>query len=417
MSTQNYLPSINPQGKVQTSPSTFPTSNIHPHMVGALSVAQMVSWGTCYYGFAVLLPELEKAFSASRTSVSFAFTLSLLAGGIAAFGAGRAMQSGKYRQLMCAGSLVAGIGFLSLALAQTLWQVGLAWIIIGISNAATLYSPAFALLTRVFPNDYRARITTLTLLGGLASTVFWPLQSFFVTELGWRSNCFIAAAFHWAICLPIHWWFIPKLDSKPSSSGQASVTPVVTKLTPTQRKTVLLVISYMVFESLVQSGIGAHLLQIMASRGLSIIEAVTIASCFGLIQTLARGVILKLGSKISAGNLARWVVLIAPASLLILLFAKQSIFLALLFALLYGIGNGLSTIVRGTAIADLLSPAMVPKLSGTIEFSRAIASASGPFLAAWIYSQQNYDVVLLVMIGLLGLSASAIRVAWRVEDI
>jgi MFS family permease len=398
---------------VQNSQAQNPISNIRPYMVGALSVAQMVSWGTCYYGFAVLLPELEKAFSASRTSVSFAFTLSLLAGGMAAFGAGRAMQTGKYRQLMCSGSLVAGIGFLSLALAQTLWQVCLAWIVIGISNAATLYSPAFALLTRVFPTDYRARITTLTLLGGLASTVFWPLQSFLVTELGWRANCYIAAAFHWAICLPIHWRFIPALDTKKISLNQSNSNPTAAKLTKEQRRTVLLVISYMVFESLVQSGIGAHLLQIMASRGLSIVEAVTIASCFGLIQTFARGVILKLGSKISAGNLARWVVLIAPASLLFLLLAKQSVFLALLFALLYGIGNGLSTIVRGTAIADLLSPAMVPKLSGTLEFSRAIASASGPFLAAWIYSHQGYDAVLIVMIGLLGLSACAIRLAWR----
>jgi MFS family permease len=382
-------------------------------MVGALSIAQMVSWGTCYYGFAVLLPELEKAFSASRTSVSFAFTLSLLAGGVAAFGAGKAMQAGKYRPLMCYGSVVAGIGFLTLALSQALWQVCLAWIIIGVSNAATLYSPAFALLTRVFPTDYRARITTLTLLGGLASTVFWPLQSFLVTEFGWRATCFIAAAFHWVICLPIHVRYIPALENKHLIPNQNKPLPASITLNPTQKRTVLLVISYMVFESLVQSGIGAHLLQIMASRGLSVVEAVGIASCFGLIQTAARGVILKLGSRVSAGNLARWVVLIAPASLLVLLLANQSVVMAVLFALLYGIGNGLSTIVRGTAIADLLSPAMVPKLSGTIEFSRAIASASGPFLAAWIYAQLSYDAVLIVMIGLLGLSASAIRLAWR----
>jgi MFS family permease len=385
-------------------------------LIGPLSLAQMVSWGTSYYGFAVLLPELEAAFSASRAQISFALTLSLLSAGFAAFGAGRAMRAGRDRHLMTLGSLIGGLGFAALGFSQSLWQVYVAWILIGISTAGTLYAPAFALITRLYPQDFRARITTLTLLGGLASTVFWPLLSWIVSVGGWRSACFFACALQYLVCAPIHWIKIPNLIRPSAKDALGVATASFQIFDGKHRKIIGLLLVYMTCESLVLSSIGAHLLQMLSSAGLPLALAVGIASCFGLIQTLARGFVLTANKRWSPSSFAKTVVLLAPLALCLLLWRRESAFFALGFALLYGIGNGLGTIVRGTSVADLLAVEHVARLNGPFEFLRSLAAASGPFLVAWIYTHGGYDIALRAMIATLMLSGLAMHLAWHVRN-
>ncbi len=387
-------------------------------LIGPLSLAQMVSWGTSYYGFAVLLPELESAFGATRAQVSLALTLSLLAGGVAAFGAGRAMRAGRDRHLMTLGSLVGGFGFAVLGSSQSLWQMYAAWVLIGMSTAGTLYAPAFALITRLYPQDFRARITTLTLLGGLASTVFWPLLTWIVSQWGWRPACFVACALQWCVCAPIHWNKIPRLILPTASHSEhsAKTSAFIQGLDARDRRIIGLLVLYMTCESLVLSAIGAHLLQMLSSAGLPLALAVGIASSFGLIQTLARGFVLTANQRWSAASFAKTVVLLAPVALCLLLWRRESAFFALAFALLYGIGNGLGTIVRGTSVADLLSVRHVARLNGPLEFLRSLAGASGPFIVAWIYTRSGYDTALQGMIATLLISGIAMHVAWHLRN-
>jgi predicted MFS family arabinose efflux permease len=376
----------------------------------------MVSWGTSYYGFAVLLPELEAAFHASRAQVSLALTCSLLSAGASAFLAGRAMRAGRDRELMALGSLVGAIGFTALAASQNLTQVYAAWIVIGASTAGTLYPPAFALITRLYPQDYRARITTVTLLGGLASTVFWPLLSWIVLHWGWREACLFAGALQVLVCLPIHWCLIAPAPQRASESPQNTRSLQKGAFDSAQRKIVVLLLAYMTCESLVLAALSAHLLQILRSAGMPLALAVGIASCFGLIQSLARASVLTANKKWSPGQFARIIVLLTPIAITLLLWRRESSTFALGFALLYGIGNGLGTIVRGTSVADLLAVERVAQLNGPFEFCRSLAAASGPSLAAWVYTQQGYDTVLKAMIALLLVSGSAMHWAWSIHD-
>src|SRR5690606_17795349 len=78
------------------------------------------------------------------------------------------------------------------------------WFGLGVAMAMTLYEPVFAVLTRLFPENYRFRITMLTLTGGFASTVFIPLSAWFIELLGWRDALLALAAFNLVICLPVH---------------------------------------------------------------------------------------------------------------------------------------------------------------------------------------------------------------------
>ena len=68
------------------------------------------------------------------------------------------------------------------------------------SNAATedkadeKNTGAFGTLGRLYGANARSAITGITLFGGFASTVGWPIMALLDGELGWRATCFIMAA-------------------------------------------------------------------------------------------------------------------------------------------------------------------------------------------------------------------------------
>ena len=69
-----------------------------------------------------------------------------------------------------------------------------ACVLIGVAMSATLYPPAFAALTH-WGGERRVRaLTAVTLVGGLASTVFAPLTAVLESSGSWRSAYAILAA-------------------------------------------------------------------------------------------------------------------------------------------------------------------------------------------------------------------------------
>ena len=154
--------------------------------VGWLSLTQLVGYGSVFYAFSMLLSPIEDALGATRSDVSLAMSLALLAEGLAAYPVGRWIEAGHERAVMTGGSLLAGLGLLALSHAHHLPTYYAAWVLLGVAMAATLYTPAFAVVTRRFPDSFRRQITTITFLGGLASTVFIPLMAWLIATIGWR---------------------------------------------------------------------------------------------------------------------------------------------------------------------------------------------------------------------------------------
>ena len=142
-----------------------------------LSFAQLISWGSVFYGFSVFLEPTEQALGLGRAESSLGFSLALLAEGLLAYPVGRWIDRGHERAVMTLGSLWCAMAMVALSQVQNLWQFWGAWLLLGMGASATLYPPAFAVLTRRFPNDFRRAIISLTFLGGLASTVFIPLMA------------------------------------------------------------------------------------------------------------------------------------------------------------------------------------------------------------------------------------------------
>ena len=95
---------------------------------------------------------------------------------------------------MTAGSLLAIVATMLWASASSIVSLYAAWVLIGVAMAATLYEPAIVILTLLDSARMCRTIATVTVAGGLASTVFVPLTHHLVEMFGWRAAVAILGA-------------------------------------------------------------------------------------------------------------------------------------------------------------------------------------------------------------------------------
>ncbi len=186
-----------------------------------------------------------------------------------------------------------------LALSHSLSVYLVAWLLMGVGMGAGLYDAAFATLGRLYGKQARSAITTLTLWGGFASTVCWPLSAYLVEHLGWRGACAVYAAIQVFISLPLQAFVLPGVvpvqpNAKPSR--QPSEGPAPTILTGARRtRAFLLLAAVLTLGAVTASMIGVHLLTFLQARGLELAAAVALGALVGPSQVGARVVEMAFG--------------------------------------------------------------------------------------------------------------------------
>ncbi|MDX2973690.1 MFS transporter [Kribbella solani] len=169
-----------------------------------LCVTELISWGVLYYTVPATLPTLVARTGWTVTAIMTGFSCGLLASAAAAIPVGRLIDRYGPRWVMTGGSLLGTTSLALAALASSPLAFGLAWLPAGVAMAALLYPPAFTALTYWYGPRRSRALMTLTLVGGLASTVFAPLSGLLAAELGWRVTYVVLAAFLLATTGPIH---------------------------------------------------------------------------------------------------------------------------------------------------------------------------------------------------------------------
>ena len=187
--------------------------------VCALGVAQIVSWGTLFYTIAVLGGAMRADTGTTDLWLFGSFTAGLFLSGLVSPLVGRQIDAFGGRRVLAAGSLTGALACAVLATAQGPLTLAAGWLLAGAAMAACLYDPAFATLHQIAGMSYRRAVTALTLFGGFASTVFWPLSQYLLDTVGWRQTFAIYAALHLALCLPLH------VASVPAGRGAWERTP------------------------------------------------------------------------------------------------------------------------------------------------------------------------------------------------
>ncbi len=391
-------------------------------LIGWLSLAQLISWGSVFYTFAVLLGPVEQALQLSRAEVSLGFSLALLAEGLLAWPVGRLIDRGHERVVMTGGSLLLALGLALHSAVDSRAGFYAVWLLLGAGLAATLYQPAFAVLTRRFPDGFRRAIITMTFLGGLASTVFIPLSAWLIGALGWRGALLVLAALHLLVCAPIHALLLrgapPPLAH---ADGHAGAPPVALRQHLLSAPFLLIGV-FIVLLMAVTAALPAHLVSLLRENGLAEAWVIAVPASIGVLQVLGRLLLYFFEHRLDRHQTNRLIPVFVPLGLLALLLAPWTgpaqLAVLLLFVLLFGMGNGMLTIVKGTAVAEYVSRAHVATLNGALGLPMALARAAAPLLLGVLWRPDGgytAGLWLLLALSLLGLGAliAAQRLARR----
>lgn len=385
-------------------------------LIIALGITQIVGWGSIYYGFGFLFQPIREDLGLDADVVAGAFSLALLCSGLAAPTVGALIDRHGGRRLMAAGSLAVAVLLALLSRAESAWSLYVTYAGLGVAMACTLYEPAFAVLTHAFRSNPRRAITLVTLFGGLAGTLFWPLTQALIAWLGWRDTLLALAAMNLFVCLPLHARVLP---GGPAATGRGPALAAAPEPESSDFATVradpmfraLRVV--FVGHALLFSSVLVHLMSVLQHKGLSASDAALVGALIGPAQIVGRLLELTWGRRLPILRIGQVAICLLPAALL-LLWAIPSgvpVWVVALFALPFGLGNGLLTIVRGSAVAELWGSRQYGRISGAIARPVLVANALGPLGAASLLKVSgDYDGVLLAMIAI-GVTAAAVLIA------
>ncbi|HEY8564182.1 MAG TPA: MFS transporter [Beijerinckiaceae bacterium] len=375
-------------------------------VVPAVGLVQILNWGTTVYLPTVLAPPI-----AAETGWSLAFTVGGLSVGHLCAGAaspfvGRAVDrlGGRPVLALASGLIAAGLGLLSVAAEPVLYL--LAWVVMGLGMGCGLYDAAFATLGELYGAQARRPIGLVTLFGGLASTVSWPLSALLVDVMGWRGACLAYAAAHILLAVPLVLLALPR-----ATAVRPSTTPDGEAEAPAPPRARLLMLGAAIcIGAAVTSLIAVHLLTLLRAGGLTAAAAVGLGALVGPSQVGARIVETVFGARYHP----LWAMLasagLAGTGLVLLNLGGPLAFAAIV---LYGAGNGIWSITRGTVPLALFGPRRYARIVGGLALPALLASAAAPPLGAWVIETFGTGMTLAGLCAASGLQLGLVALLMR----
>ena len=359
-----------------------------------LAVTQVIAWGTLYYAFAILAADIQRELGWRAETVFGAFSWCLRVGGLVSAPVGILLDRAGGRLVMGGGSLLCGLGFILLSQAHEVATYYIAWTLLGVAIAATLYEAAFATINHQYGLNARKAISTLTLFGGFASTVFWPLTLKLNNLIGWRDTYLWYAALQLCICLPLH---LMLRASAPHALHPHQVANVRADFTLRQalRHPAFWTLAFAFSaNSFIFSALSVHLIPILTRFGHPIETVVFMAALIGPMQVAGRIAEMTVGRRLMPQTVGKITFALLPAALLALLFFGTRQWAMALFCTCYGLSNGILTIVRGTVPQAMFGTRNYGAISGAMAGPSMLSKAAGPLAVAAII-QVNATPVLL----------------------
>ncbi|MGH6727142.1 MAG: MFS transporter [Pseudolabrys sp.] len=381
-------------------------------VIAALGIAQILAWGTSFYFPAVFAGPIVADTRWTLGWVVGGTSLGLLVAGLISPQVGRVIETHGGRPVLLASSLFYAAGLTGIGLAPALPVYLAGWVLLGIGMGTGLYDAVFAALGRMYGSEARGPITNLTLFGGFASTVCWPLSAFMIEHMGWRSACLAYAALHLIVALPLQMAVVGRAP-KPANAA-AAPADAAAPAAPARIANETAIFALLALVLSIAAGIGSivvvHLLIFLQARGVDFAVAVSLGTLFGPAQVGARVVERLFGARYHP----IWT-MIASCGLmaigLIMLLGRFPILL--LVILLYGAGYGISWIGRGTLPLALFGPIRFPRLMGKLAFPSLIVQALAPSAGALLIEAHGADTTIGVLTVFAVINVVLIGVLWR----
>ncbi|MGV3633830.1 MAG: MFS transporter [Pseudorhodoplanes sp.] len=394
---------------MRKQPAPFrPGTRSRHSVVAVLGVTQILGYGTTFYLLAVLANPMSAETGWDLSQIAAGLSIGLLTAGMSAPLVGRIMDRIGGRPILAFGSLCFAIGLAGIGLSTNVVVYCIAWCVVGLGMAAGLYDATFSALGRWYGQEARPLITAVTLWGGFASTVCWPLSAYLVSVGGWRSTCLIFAVMHLLIALPLHLWVMPGDGDHGAKPVQAASSVQLAG----RRFLFSLIATSLVLVSLIVTVISVNLIPVLQGFGYSASAAVALGALIGPSQVAGRVVEYALGRRLHPVWSTLLAALMMATGIVLLTFKLE---LAAVAILIYAMGAGVSYIVRGTLPLVMFGSDGYATLMGKLVMPSLIAQALAPSAAALAISHFGVAVIfpMLMVLTFANVAVVAVLLRWR----
>jgi MFS family permease len=383
--------------------------------VAALSVTETVSWGILYYAFAVFLVPMQRDLGFSAAELTGAFSIAMLVSGAAGIAVGRHLDRHSPRGLMTVGSVAGAALVVAWSRVDDLAAFYAIWIALGLVMAAVLYEPAFTVLAKHFPatTERRRAMTAMTLVAALASFIFMPLSQALIDAHGWRDALLVLALILAAITIPLHALVLRAAPRSAHTTGTAAAgrRPSVSASEALRSASFWLLSGAFVLASLTSFAMAVHAIAFLLERGHSPAFAAFAVGLVGISQIPGRLLFAPVAARLPrpAATASVFVLIGVGVAIVVSAHSTTAVVAGLM---LLGMGNGMATLARATAIADLYGPGAYGTIAAVAGAVTTGARAAGPVAGAVFAALFGY-VALLWTLAALAFVAAAL--AWRAE--
>ena len=377
--------------------------------IAALGIIQILAWGSSYYLLAVLAGPIARDTGWPYAWVIAGVSLGLLLAGAVSIRVGRAIEEYGGRPVLAASALLLAAGLAVMAMAPGVPIYLAAWLLLGAGMGAGLYDAAFSTLGRLYGAQARSAITQLTLWGGFASTVCWPLSAWLVEAVGWRGACLAYAGLHLAVTLPLALFAIPREARRELVPARPDAAVLPGEAPANRALMVWLLAAILTAAGVIAAIWSVHLITILQAGGMGLASAVALGALVGPAQVGARVIEMASGGRHHPiWTLTTAAVLIAAG--LMLLWAGVGLLAVALIA--YGAGNGIWSIARGTLPLTLFGPQGYAVLMGRLAMPSLIAQALAPSAGALLLQRYGAQTTLAALASLALMNLVGVAALW-----
>lgn len=363
-------------------------------LIGAVLIYSSTS-GIFYYSYGVFLPVICEIHGWSRSMVSGALSLALLAFGLPGplIGASIA-RFGPRANILC-GNLLAVTGLTCMSLASKGWHLYLFFgIFVGLGAGFGMYMAVTTVVNAWFKANRSLSMGLLASSGGIGGLIFPLLTGKLIAVLGMQAAWLILAALQFTLAFLLGGVFLirnspediggsPGPEAHPPGNTKAGDTGQVL---PVLRRRIFWLITILCSANFFALGmITGHQVAYLGDLGFSPgITALSLGlvSGFGILGRLGFGF---LGHRYGVRKLAISSFFTQILALIVLLAAHHSLLLVFVYTLLFGISCGALVVAMPIYIGEFFEPCLFTQTLGFMFSVTLLSEAMGPLVGGMLH--------------------------------
>lgn len=344
----------------------------------------------------VYIVSVTEDLQISRSSFAFHITISSIMCVLSSMVFGRIFEKVNVRKLLVSSALLASLCFFAYSSATRVWHFYLISIPIGYCGVALGSTAVSMIIGTNYSSANRGKAMGVAMCGsGLGGMVVTPLVSYINSTIGWRWSFRSIGAALLFVLVPMI-----AINFKDLSCEKEQILTHDTKNTRSLKSfmseskfwfMMLLMIDYG-FVCIMLNNVGYAF---FCNVGFEEMKASWLTSLLAGSLLVGKLITGSLCDRIGNKNGILLASFVQTLSFFLAICTQQLIFLAIPVAILFGLGNAVSTVGMPLFVSDMYGEENYSKLGGIMFAGLYIGNAIGPLFASWIYdSTGTYKYVM-----------------------